>query len=294
MKKYFFRYWVSLLNLETDVLNQGEIILDKDVLIRLTTSFEDERLSELYKNIFTGQTYTNYLLEVILENDAPEIKPGQFLNEAEEKIKKAIAIFRLFKKERIGYNIIVQPLSEEKVYGHTTRFLLYQRLWTKEKNPEIYTLDKSEVQPFAKFFNKIYKMSLEKYDLAIEYFNKSYTEPYTPRDSFLDLMITLENLFLKGTNQELSYRISMRMAYVLGKDKEDRKNIFDFIKDAYNLRSKIVHGEKSDKLDNQKFLELRELTRKSIIYFLENEDNWNGKKLDEVILEAKENINLEK
>lgn len=155
-------------------------------------------------------------------------------------------------------------------------------------------LDKSEVQPFANFFNKIYKTSLEKYDLAIEYFNKSYTEPYTPRDSFLDLMITLEDLFLKGTNQELSYRISMRMAYVLGKDKEDRKNIFDFIKDAYNLRSKIVHGEKSDKLDNQKFLELRELTRKSIIYFLENEDNWNGEKLDELILEAKVNINLGK
>ena len=123
--------------------------------------------------------------------------------------------------------------------------------------------------------------------LSSKYFNKSYTEPYTPRDSFLDLMITLENLFLKGTNQELSYKISMRMAYVLGKDKDDRKKIFDFIKDAYNLRSKIVHGEESNKLDNQKFLELRELTKESLKYFLEYEDNWNGKKLDELILEAK-------
>jgi len=287
IRKYIFNFWVSLLNFKIDISSQDEIILDKDVLIRSTTSFEDERLTDLYKEYFPRSSYSNYLLQIILRKDTPEIEPGQFLIEADEKIKKAVTIFRLFKKERIGYNLMVQPLSEELRYGHTTRFLLHQRLWTNEKKPEIYTLEKGEVQPFINFFKNFYKIP-SKFNLAIEYFNKSYIEPYTPRDSFLDLMITLENLFLKKTSQELSYKLSMRMANILGEGQKDRINIFNFIKDAYNLRSKIVHGEKSNKLDNQKFLELRELARKSIIYFLENKDNWDGKKLDRLILEARE------
>lgn len=288
IRKYIFKFWVSLLNFKIDISSQDKIILNKDILIRLTTSFEDERLADLYKENFPRSSYSNYLLQIILRKDTPEIKPGQFLTEAEEKIKKTVTIFRLFKKERIGYNLMVQPLSEEPRYGHTTRFLLHQRLWTSEEKPEIYTLEKGEVQPFINFFKNFYKIPFSKFNLAIEYFNKSYIEPYTPRDSFLDLMITLENLFLKKTSQELSYKLSMRMAYILGKDKEDRINIYCFIKDAYNLRSKIVHGEKSNKLDNQKFLELREFSRKSIIYFLENKDNWDGKKIDRLILEARE------
>jgi len=286
-KKYIFRFWVSLLNFEVDISNEEQIILDNDVLIRLTTSFEDERLTELYKNVFMGSIYSNYLLEVILEKDDPEIKPGQFLYEAEEKIKKAIAIFRLFKKEIIGYNLIVQPLSEAPKYGHTIRFLSYNKLRPNGKNPEIYTLEKGEIQTFISFFNNFYKILLSKFDLAIEYFNKSYNEPY-PRDSFLDLMITLENLYLKNTSQELSYKLSMRMAHTLGKNKEERIHIYYLIKEAYSLRSKIVHGERLDALDKQKFIELRELTRKSIIYFLENKDNWDEKILDRLILETKE------
>jgi len=49
MEKYIFKYWVSLLNFKIDMSNQNKITLDEDALIRLTTSFEDERLTTLYK-----------------------------------------------------------------------------------------------------------------------------------------------------------------------------------------------------------------------------------------------------
>jgi hypothetical protein len=53
----------------------------------------------------------------------------------------------------------------------------------------------------------------------------------------------LEALFLKdGEIGELSYRLSLRAAYFLGKTKEERKKIFHLIKNGYNLRSKIIHG----------------------------------------------------
>jgi len=267
MEKYISKYWVSLLNVKIDISNQEKITLDEDVLIRLTTSYEDERLADLYEKYFPRSSYSNYLLQVILRKDTPEVEPGQFFPEAREKIEKAITIFRLFKEERIGYTLIIQPLSEVLNYDYTAEFLLHQMLWTSEKIPEIYTVERSEIQSFINFFKDFYKISFSEFNLAIEYFNKSYIEPYTPRDSFLDLMIALENLFLKKTHQELSYKLSIRMAYILGVDKKDRINIFNFMRDAYNLRSKILHGEKSDKLNNKKFLELRKLTRKSIIYF---------------------------
>lgn len=106
IKKYLFKFWVSLLNFRVNIFYPDEIILDKDVLIRSTTSFEDERLTDLYKEYFPRSIYSNYLLQIILRKDTPEIEPGQFLDEAEEKIKKAVTIFRLFKKETIGYNLI--------------------------------------------------------------------------------------------------------------------------------------------------------------------------------------------
>jgi len=289
MEKYISKYWASLLNVKIDISNQEKITLDEDVLIRLTTSYEDERLADLYKKYFPRSSYSNYLLQVILRKDTPEVEPGQFFPEAREKIEKAITIFRLFKEERIGYTLIIQPLAEVQNYGYTAEFLWHQMLWTSEKIPEIYTVERSEIQSFINFFKDFYKISFSEFNLAIEYFNKSYIEPYTPRDSFLDLMIALENLFLKETHQELSYKLSIRMAYILGVDKKDRINIFNFMRDAYNLRSKILHGEKSDKLNNKKFLELRKLTRKSIIYFLKNKEHWNSAKLDNLILEAKEN-----
>ena len=149
MEKHMFKFWVSLSNYKNDLSDQKKIILDKDALIRKTTSFEDEMLTRLYKKYFKGQIYSNYLLEVILENNVTENKPGQFLHEGEKKIKKAITILRLFKKEVIGYNFIVQPLSEEIKYGHTVRFLYHQRLWA-EKNPKNYALDESEVQQIGR------------------------------------------------------------------------------------------------------------------------------------------------
>ena len=291
IKKYLFKFWVSLLNFKVNIFYPDEIILDKDVLIRSTTSFEDERLADLYKEYFPRSIYSNYLLQIILRKDTSEIEPGQFLDEAEEKIKKAITVFRLFKKETIGYNLMFQPLSEAQEYGYTVQFLFYNQLRPIGKNPEIYTLEKCEIRTFIGFFNNFYKILLSKFDLAIEYFNKSYNEPY-PRDSFLDLMIVLENLWLKNSSQELSYKLSIRMAHILGKNKEERIHIYDFIKEAYSLRSKIVHGERSNALDIQKFIELRELTRKSLIYFLENKDNWDGKKLDRLILETN-SINID-
>ena len=99
-------------------------------------------------------------------------------------------------------------------------------------------------------------------------------------------MIALENLFLKDANQELSYKMSMRMAHLLAETNEEREKIFEFVKNAYSLRSKIVHGGKTNLLSEKHLLDARKLLRKSIKYFLNNKELWKGSQLDTIIIQG--------
>lgn len=62
----------------------------------------------------------------------------------------------------------------------------------------------------------------------------------------------LECLFTTSKS-ELNYRLSLRVSYLLEDNVEERVNIFKTVKDAYNLRSTVVHGEHINK--NNDFLE---------------------------------------
>jgi hypothetical protein len=54
----------------------------------------------------------------------------------------------------------------------------------------------------------------------------------------------LEALLSTSPN-ELTYRLSQRVAWLLGKSVEDRHKLFEQVKDAYEFRSKVVHGSYS-------------------------------------------------
>lgn len=70
-----------------------------------------------------------------------------------------------------------------------------------------------------------------------------------PIDSLLDDMIAAEAVLLPKMQNELSYRLASNAAqYLGGDDRNERRRLFDFYKDAYNARSKIAHGETPDRL----------------------------------------------
>lgn len=52
----------------------------------------------------------------------------------------------------------------------------------------------------------------------------------------------LESLF-SPSDGELSFRVSQRVAFYIGDDKEEVKMIFDQVKRAYDIRSKFLHGQ---------------------------------------------------
>ncbi len=63
-------------------------------------------------------------------------------------------------------------------------------------------------------------------------------------DKLLDIMISAESIFLDDS-AELSYRLALRAATILGENCTNRHKIYLFFKEMYQLRSKIVHGKRS-------------------------------------------------
>lgn len=62
-------------------------------------------------------------------------------------------------------------------------------------------------------------------------------------DALVDASIALESLF--AMSQELSFRLAVGIAHLLGKNADERESIFRRVKRIYKLRSAIVHGNAS-------------------------------------------------
>jgi len=84
------------------------------------------------------------------------------------------------------------------------------------------------------------------FTLALHRLSSSYDEAKI-EDKLLDLWIGLEALFSQGINMELRYRISLRIAYFLGKTATARNKIFKRVRESYDCRSSVVHGEPINK-----------------------------------------------
>ena len=67
---------------------------------------------------------------------------------------------------------------------------------------------------------------------------------WTDADRIIDSAIALETVLLPGSGGEFSYRQAIRGAWLLGGTSDDRGRNFDLFREAYDRRSKIVHGDK--------------------------------------------------
>jgi hypothetical protein len=109
----------------------------------------------------------------------------------------------------------------------------------------IYYLNETDVADIRRMFVDIMerrgRRDLDNLEIALRRFNAAYRGDI--EDRLIDHMIALESLYL-GKDQELNYRLALRAAYLLGTDKNGRKTIFNEIREAYRLRSDLVHGNR--------------------------------------------------
>lgn len=129
---------------------------------------------------------------------------------------------------------------------------------------ELYNIKKSELPELYKFLIETNLPFKRDYlNLALRNYELSYQMSYDTI-SFMTIMLSLESLFNRADQHELTYSISRNAAVLLGKNLVDSKTIFNDIKYLYGIRSSIVHKGTSSKLKHEDVLRLRQYIRDSI------------------------------
>jgi hypothetical protein len=121
--------------------------------------------------------------------------------------------------------------------------------------------------------------------MAIRYWNlSSCSSNY--ENTVIQLFIALESLLTTG-DQEVTYKLAHRFAWLSTDDPNKRFEIFNKIKKGYDIRSKTVHGEKLVERNELDLIrEIHSLSRDLILKILSNQkvlDLFTGKRdgLDE-------------
>lgn len=121
-------------------------------------------------------------------------------------------------------------------------------------------------------------------------------------DMLLDLLIAAEALFLPQKTTELSYQFALRGAVLLGATPEERHSTFKKMRNAYDIRSRLVHGgtpnypkhpgEVRRKTAEEYVLEVESDLRAGlgkIIELVNNRDGWdNGKSWETLIFGSRD------
>lgn len=101
-------------------------------------------------------------------------------------------------------------------------------------------------------------------------------------DAFLFYSIALEALLLGGSHDEqLSYRVRLRAAHLLGLNQAGRTRVRDLVNDLYGMRSKIVHTGKTQ-IPKADLSRLRIITQSAIIHLL-SDDQFAGVATDKAL-----------
>jgi hypothetical protein len=88
--------------------------------------------------------------------------------------------------------------------------------------------------------------------LAIRRFDAAY-ERAGAEDRLIDFWVALESLFAgDDETQELKYKYSVRIAYYLSVDADERQQLVKLLGNSYSTRSAVVHGKKQKKLPHAK------------------------------------------
>ena len=89
-------------------------------------------------------------------------------------------------------------------------------------------------------------------------------------DRAIDLRICLESIFLNdGNKEQLRYTLSLRAALFLSEDFDERKDIVNKIKKAYDVTSTAVHTGKMPNKNVDLLPKVAELARKAILKIIE-------------------------
>ncbi len=183
-----------------------------------------------------------------------------------------VTALRLYHRGRLvaGPLISASFHNSQWSFGGTTIWTPVSELNFFKEEP-IYILRHPQVPEVNNLLQNIHNWRnikvLETVDIAVRRFHSAYHGPI--EDRIIDQMIAFESLYL-GDPQELTYKLALRVAFLLGKRKDKRYAIFEDMKKAYRYRSRIVHGDNPPSRDELRVIvpKTEDYLRQSIQRFL--------------------------
>ncbi len=192
------------------------------------------------------------ILEVKKETNNP--------NDASVEVEKMITLFRLFKVGSVRY-------IQSKIF--TNPYSMYQGSILNsapDRHSVItYSIENQDIENIKAFLRSVYSVlpgnlydapSSSKDYLAIAY--DRYLDALLHREiiekRIASTVMGLESL-LARENQEIAYRLGKRLSKVLGIIGFEPLAVNRLLKEAYNIRSKYVHGEHLGGKEQQKLLQ---------------------------------------
>ncbi|MHB1756463.1 MAG: hypothetical protein ACYCT9_03005 [Leptospirillum sp.] len=126
---------------------------------------------------------------------------------------------------------------------------------------EIYKIDnKSEFIFFLNTFLKSERFEERELTFIFNRLNEAWLRGRTNNFRVFDYVSILEALLVSANDGEFSFKVSILIAAFSGIDEESKKNIYNLIRKAYKVRSKVAHCAKEIPLKEQLTLdELRKL-----------------------------------
>lgn len=198
----------------------------------------------------------------------------------------------------------IQQAETEMVYRSTR-----QMFTTAKGTPDLITITTSEYNAYKSILPAL--TSIHQTD-DINLINRIYPPQHNENDIFINMSTNnfmdpsendkikraLEFLFFARTNTktttkiafyiaiyeclfstddaEISHKVSFRIAKFLSNEKIERLEIYNLVKKAYNIRSRFIHGERSQEDQSRLFI------------IVEKIDNLTRRILNKIILEEKE------
>jgi len=257
-----------LINFEIDELNKDEILLSKDIFLAKTPEilFNDSLQRILSRNDYRLLSDSNYSF---IHKYEPQENCHIGTKEAQSRSLQNIALLALWLTKRtfascshtfyfrepddINKSTLIEPTKNSFV-----------PLESYEKSN--YTL--SDVEKLKISLEKISRIYCEKDSLIITfYYLITSLRDYEWISRFAMLTTVIESIF-STDSQEISHKISERIAYFLEDTGIKRKEVYDKTKELYAIRSKIVHGSNVSKyigdISITKLEELEEIVYKSL------------------------------
>jgi hypothetical protein len=237
---------------ETFYYTKGRFDLSNGITIRKIEAKEIKKIQEQKEyplNRFDIER-TNYTLEKKVSLNDPSV----FDNVINEFLTLVLSM-RLFKQGAIGYKAAFLLVDGRRYISHDfslkPRHASIVHLLRMEKGEPFifprYSLEEKEftdLDLFCQIVIKALGSSEKEWPLPVRYFSRMYQDKPI-EDILVDCIIAFEALAFKGERRLHGKKtpLALAISMLIGKNSKEREKIKATIKEAYDVRNSVVHGE---------------------------------------------------